>query len=483
MRDRLTSIFSERRENTHEFIRQGLALVFIIAVAVLVRIAASIYLGNTFDEIRGGTFDQISYDALAMRVLNGHGFSFGRFWWPYTRANEPTSHWSYAYTLYLTLVYGIAGHRPIVARLIQALIVGVLTPWFTYRIGRRIFNKRSGLIAALISAVYLYFINYGASLMTEALYIVSILWVLDASMRLAESIHSDLSSWPGKGRHSVLLAVELGIAIGISILLRQVILVFVFVLFFWFVWLGWRFHRTRETRNSAIVAAVMMAIILLPWIYRIFTISGEISLPNTNAGFAFFWSNHPINGIQFQPVLPESAGVTYQDLIPLELRDLGEPAMDKALLKKGFMFVLNDPVRFLRLSLSRIPVYFLFWPTKDSSLVSNISRVFSFGITFPLMIYGLILTGANLVHAKKPLVNRGRERSGFVDYKRGYYQILLLLFVLVYSVVHLISWANVRYRLPVDAILIIYAGYALDNILCRWLGRIRIRSLSNVRQT
>ena len=44
------------------------------------------------------------------------------------------------------------------------------------------------------------------------------------------------------------------------------------------------------------------------------------------------------------------------------------------------------------------------------------------------------------------------------------YVVLLFLFGTTYSAMHLISWANVRYRLPVDAVLILFAGYGLANL-------------------
>jgi hypothetical protein len=46
---------------------------------------------------------------------------------------------------------------------------------------------------------------------------------------------------------------------------------------------------------------------------------------------------------------------------------------------------------------------------------------------------------------------------------------LLWLFAVVYAVVHLASWANVRYRLPVDAVLLIFASLALAD-LGGWLA-------------
>ena len=41
---------------------------------------------------------------------------------------------------------------------------------------------------------------------------------------------------------------------------------------------------------------------------------------------------------------------------------------------------------------------------------------------------------------------------------------LLYLFIAVYTVIHLLSWALIRYRLPVDAVLIIFAAYGLTNL-------------------
>ncbi|MCG7754902.1 glycosyltransferase family 39 protein, partial [Flavihumibacter cheonanensis] len=96
-------------------------------------------------------FDQISYNNLAQRVLGGDGFTFGELWWPLTAPGEPTAHWSFLYTLYLVIVYAIFGPNPLAARLIQAVIVGILHPLLAYLIGKRVFGQIAGLIAAAIT--------------------------------------------------------------------------------------------------------------------------------------------------------------------------------------------------------------------------------------------------------------------------------------------------------------------------------------------
>jgi hypothetical protein len=47
-----------------------------------------------------------------------------------------------------------------------------------------------------------------------------------------------------------------------------------------------------------------------------------------------------------------------------------------------------------------------------------------------------------------------------------------------YTVVHIASWANVRYCLPVDAFWILFAGHAIDDLRRRLSAR-RARPLPN----
>jgi hypothetical protein len=91
-------------------------LAVIIGFAFVSRIAAALYLGNQVVDLPG-TFDQISYNKLALRVLDGYGFSFGETWWPVTAAGAPTAHWSFLYTFFLVGVYFLFGANPLAARL------------------------------------------------------------------------------------------------------------------------------------------------------------------------------------------------------------------------------------------------------------------------------------------------------------------------------------------------------------------------------
>jgi hypothetical protein len=87
---------------------------------------------------------------------------------------------------------------------------------------------------------------------------------------------------------------------------------------------------------------------------------GDFLLLNSNGGYFFYAANHPTQGTEFDPDITPP--------LPAELRGAGEPAIDRALFRTAFGFIAADPVRFVRLSWSRIGDYFprLSLPVLDS---------------------------------------------------------------------------------------------------------------------
>ncbi len=413
-------------------------LAAIIIVAILLRLLTAVYIGNLVTDLPG-TFDQVSYDMLARQIISGYGFTVADTWWPATPAGEPTAHWSYLYTTFLAGFYALAGYQPLIVRLFQAALAGFLMPWLTYRLGTRYCNSAVGLVAAGLSAVYIYFVYYAVALMTETFYIIGILWIMDLAGKLGQTNPA--------GPVSRFDWLWLGLALSLTVLLRQAFLLFLPILYCWLLWRSYRCQVRPIIHMLGILAGatVILVISILPWTIRNYRTFDTFVLLNTNAGYAFFWGNHPIHGYNFISILPRN-GPSYQELIPPELKNLNEAELDRALLKRGLIFIQEDPARYFILSTSRIKDYFKFWPTSDSALISNISRIFSFGILLPFMIYGFIY---NL-------------RRAFTS------EILILyLFVLSYTAIHLLTWSLIRYRLPVDAILLVFAATALVDIYTR----------------
>jgi 4-amino-4-deoxy-L-arabinose transferase-like glycosyltransferase len=420
-------------------------LLAILALSLIVRLAAAVYLGDGIT-VLPGTHDQISYHNLALRVAGGHGFSFAENWWPLTRAGAPTAHWSFLYTLYLAAVYLVVGVHPLVARVVQVLIVGLAMPYLTYRLGTQLFDRRVGLLSALVCSGYAYFVYYTSTLMTEPFYITAIL----ASLVLAIKFKAGLSDpgAPASSRKQWMIAVGLGLTLAAAVLLRQLFLLFVP---FMVLWMGWG-HVRRATSKLAVVVLVVVASILPFTIYNYIRFDRFVLL-NTNAGYAMYWANHEVYGTHFVGILPPELG-TYQELIPAEYRDLDEAALDSTLMRLALKRIVADPGRYLALSVSRIPVFFKFWPSADSGTLSNIARVASFGICWPFMLAGLVASVLASLRGEKGGL---RSPAG-----------LIYLFLGFYVLLHLLSWALIRYRLPIDAVLIIYAGSSFSWLISRF---------------
>lgn len=421
----------------------------IILAAIAARLACALYMGDRVEALPG-VADQISYHTLSVRVLRGHGFSFDQGWWPATPAGQPTAHWSYLYVLFLTGVYSVFGIHPLAARVVQAVAVGLLQPLLTWRIAARLFGVRVRLVAAALAAVYCYFVYYGAALMTESLYIVAMLWVVDIATFLPCASVCD------KGLTRLRMWLWLGLALGCASLLRQVTLLLAPAIILWVTYRvaseRKKFAATRESRTAsvlprAVIAVLALAVCIVPWTIRNYAAFGQFVLLNTNAGFAFYWGNHPIHGSSFKPLLPTS-GPSYGSLIPEELRRLNEAAMDRALLARGLGFVREDPVRYGMLSLGRVVEYFKFWPTAASGAVSNSMRFLSFGVCLPFILSGMLLG------ALRPAAADGRSTRPEVAFLVG--------LVASYSAFYLMTWTLVRYRLPADALLMPFAALSMD---------------------
>jgi hypothetical protein len=201
---------------------------------------------------------------------------------------------------------------------------------------------------------------------------------------------------------------------------------------------------TKKVLLGILISLAVLSGMIVPWTIRNYVCFNRFVLLNTNAGYAFFWGNHPIHGRNFVSILP-AEGPSYQDLIPPTWQRLDEAALEKKLLSQGLKFIIDEPIRFGFLCFGRALEYFKFWPSKESSLISNLARVFSFGIFFPFMILGI---WRDYSRNSQPHPWRYIQSPGFV----------LLLFSICHSAVYFLSWGLIRYRLPVDAVLIVFAG-------------------------
>jgi hypothetical protein len=410
--------------------RFSTALLLIFAASVVLRIGVALYLGDSTPPGK----DETSYSILAMRLVDGFGYSFPRAWYPgFVPADTPTSHWSFLYTAFVAGVYAASGFHPLAVRLVSAVLGGLLIPWMMVRLARRVWpvNDNLALLSAGLGAVYAYFVLFSAQLMTETFYISALLYSLERSLALMELLHEDRLD----RRRALLTAVGLGISLGVAALFRQAILPWIALSFALLLWFGWKEGHLRETFVTLLLAGLVLIAFILPFTIRNYIVYGDFMLLNSNAGYAMYAAQHPMHGTSFQAF---TAAPLPEDLNP---PPENEAQWDRALLRKGFQYIVEDPGRYALLSISRIADYFMFWPAAQTSMINNIGRMLSFALFLPVMIYGLWISSH--------------------QWRRYWF---LYAFMLFYTVMHLLTWSMIRYRLPVDALLLLFAALGLVNL-------------------
>ena len=433
------------------------ALILFLIVGVLIRVIVALYLGSEIDAPPMLT-DQRSYHALGARIAEGYGYSFELGWYPFTPPETPTAFWSFLYSAIIAAIYWFTGPNVLAARLIQAVMVGFLLPYAVYRLAQRIFPRQPQIAfwASFLTIFYAYFVLYAATLMTEALFIIALVWSLTLALDMETALRH------GR-RVRALLPWEFGLSLAFAALLRQSILPWLPVLFLWLLWRGWRGIRAAEppddrpeetaesvpplgrfARNTVgplVIAGVIVVASVAPFTIRNYMVYDSFLLLNSNTGYAMYSAQHPMHGYRFREFdaapLPED----------LRGQDLNEAQLDSELLRRGFQFVVDEPIRYLRLSLSRVRAYLSVLPGEHTSPLHAVGRILAFGAYAPLMLYGLYLA-----------LRTPNLRSHLA---------LPLLFAAFYSVLHILTWAMVRYRLPVDAVSMPFAALAVQDIWVR----------------
>ena len=392
-------------------------MTIIVALGALARLAAAFYLGNQVVPTPGTAYDQIYYQDMALNLLAGKGFVFSLPPWPFIEAGQPTAYAPFIYPLVLAGVYAIVGPNAVVARVLQALVCSLM-PVQVYRLTRTILDEsptwadraRSVAIAsAAIAAAYAYFIYYSATLLTEGLYLLAVVWSLELTLKLAEQ--PSLRRWA-----------LWGLAVAGASMLRQTFMAMALLLFVYVVVQAFRRLRIAHIALAAAIAAAL----ILPWTVRNYVVFDRFLLLNSQAGQVLWNANHPGQGTRFtNQMFP----------IPDDLRGANEVDLSNELMRRALANIMAAPGRIALLSLDRARVFFMFWPTGWSPGISNLSRVASWGLCLPFMIGGVVLS--------------------LREWRRW---LLLNLFVAAHAGIHLISWTQIRYRMPIDVALVPLAG-------------------------
>jgi Tfp pilus assembly protein PilF/4-amino-4-deoxy-L-arabinose transferase-like glycosyltransferase len=391
--------------------------------------------------LHGLALDSAEYQRLALKILEGdfthEGFIYLNAFYPF----------------FLAGIYALFGTGFLAVGLVQA-VMDALGCLLIYYIAVRWFNKKTGLIGALIYAVYGIAVFYtGILLGTTASIFLSLLFV--ASLLFAEE----------KGRP--LLFCVSGMVFGLLVLARSNLVLFLPVLPFWFFLAVKKEMGLKRTAFGFGLVLVGFLLLTLPVSARNYMVQQRFSPFSVQGGINFYIGNNAEATGRFMS--PEGVSVTPVKQVKTSIES-AEKALGTSLspaeasrywLFRGLRFLGDHPVDAFVLYAKK---FGLFWRKEeiglniDYSLSKDLAPLLqwplvSFGLVAPLAVLGMVLSAQ-------------RRKDTWLG----------ILFVIASMISVVLFFVAARYRMCVVPFLIIFSAHALH-----WLAdRIKERRLKAV---
>ncbi|MBI4707561.1 MAG: glycosyltransferase family 39 protein [Candidatus Omnitrophica bacterium] len=385
-------------------------MLLIFTFALLLRVGFLLFYNN--GQMLSDNFyaaDESSYDQIAVNFLEGKGMV--------------TDDGLYArrvpvYPFFLAVVYFIFGHSFVAVRFIQSAL-SAISCILVYLIGLEAFNKRCGIVAAIICVIYYPFIYMPAYLVTESFF----------TFLLLSSVYFYLRYYNLRNNNYLFVATLL---LGIAALCRSVIFPFIVFVFIWLLIIYT--NKINKLIKALLFVLVGFSLVISPWAFRNYTIYKTFIPGTLETGlFLYLGNNHLATG--------GTGGWTkwgQDQFVPQDSGKLFTVESDRELTKKAIEFISHNPKRFLWLCWRKMvnmwrPFY------ADARFLNKLLMSLLYVPIMILAVLGIFLAFSNSL-AKS----------------------CLLFFLIIYlNVISLITISSIRYRYPIMPFLIIFAASAL----------------------
>ena len=385
------------------FVYGTLAGLLLVGLALRIFIA-HVSLGGLAREYE---YDEGGYVTVAMRIAQGLGFV--------DSSGKPTSFLSPGLPFLVAIPISLLGHNIVVIRVLMCLIESLLIP-ACYLLGASISGSRQvGLIAAAIAVLFPTWIVPSGTVMTD---IPAAILIVCTGWMLIEAYHRKSPTWCAGS----------GILWGVATMVRPVTLSYAPGIIVWLllVFPGWKM------RLSAVAATLIaFTFVVAPWSIRNTYVYGTFVLTSTQGGSELYKANNP-NATGILAVDHMLFSEALQQRYPKEEYP-NEAVRSEMFQADARRFILENPRRFAELCFIRfIQLWKVYSPRVP--LIDNVAVIGSLGLALPFFLIQVI-------------------RSGW---RRGP-EMLLVLIVLCHTAVHVVYTSIVRYRIPIEPLVIILA--------------------------
>lgn len=364
--------------------------------------------------------DSLIYEDCAIRILEGKGFS------NYER--EPL------YPLWMAFVYLLAGGKNIVLLRILESVFGAFLCVILFYLGKSIFNRPVGVIAAIISSIYPLFVflpalNYPTILST---FFISIGVYLASLVSIHHRISLSILAWIFFGLSAMTVAPTASLALAAAV---------------WMLFFSSLKMRYRLIHGG--VVSILFLLTLTPWTVRQYSYHQELILIRSDA--------------------------TRQMLL-FEGKEKNSHDKASVSAKKKIMSIYHNPSIFLNHFGRNFLSFFRPYPSqnltsanpnynqnvyeKDKRItkenpfsVEDFSRIINAITCGPVLLFAVI----GLILPRWPL-----RKS-----------LLLVLPILALACTYGFYYGKVRYRLPVEPLMIILAAATIESTYSFLIGKLR----------
>ena len=373
----------------------------------------------------GSSPDSSRYQQIAFNLAAGHGYS-SSLAAPYL----PDLFRAPAYPAFLALLIRCAGPNWLLIRLAQAIMLSLLVPlgWF---ITARCFDRATGVVCAVLAALYPFYWLYAGQLLSDGL--ASVLTGLAAAALL---ISLTRRAWPW-----ALLA---GAMCGLTCLVKPAMLLFPLAAAGVYLWHS-RALATWLPRAALYLLGTM--IVVAPWTVRNYVVTGRIVPVTAGKGVMLYQMARYISADltmreyheQVQRSDPRILAIAADDDPAVTLR------LDRELTAAGLALIRSHRAAYLR-TIAATPVLIWLNPYTfaDGTLIVSRAHLLLSLAYFIAALGGAIAARRQLVRAAVPLA------------------------VIVYlSLVHVPIWSEPRQSLPGRLCLLVFVSWCAVSVLRR----------------
>lgn len=335
--------------------------------------------------------DAESYDAWAQEIV-------GKGW-----IGDRTFYQAPFYPYFLALVYTIGSRDFILVRLVQILI-GSASCVLLASAGARFFNKKAGLVAGCLLALY------APAVFFDLLMQKAVLGMF--FMCLLLFLISKTTGQPGNQRQPGTW-VLIGVCLACFALVRENALILIPAVGAWMI-IGLRSDGWQRILVKGIFLGIGLCLIFLPVTLRNYVVGGEFVLTTSQLGPNFYIGNNRDATGFYEPLVEGHSDWKFERS---DAKELAEAALGQELtpnqisdywLDKAVNDIRDNPLGWLRLMGKK---WLMVWNSTEASdsesiyahyrfsrLLSLLGQVFQFGIFLPIAILGICLSWPNRKH-------------------------------------------------------------------------------------